>query len=193
MTACTDALGHVIQGCIKFLDDTYGPEDKKRFYDQLPTSLKDKLPGVSTVEWYPKDDVAVLFKGLARLHEGDETKAYAALDGCGYAIGQFAIDTYLKLLWRFMTIGLFAKKIQSFWARDHKGGRFDLERLDTEKRVIRTVHSGIGGYDYVAGTAPGFIRAALEALGQKNVKVTTEGFTLENHSPDKVVYTIRWH
>ncbi|HEX4446195.1 MAG TPA: hypothetical protein VH044_05650 [Polyangiaceae bacterium] len=192
MTACTEARGYMIQSCIKFLEDTYGPEDKKRFYAGLPKPLMDKLPSVSTVNWYPRSDVAALFTGFALLHQGDEKKAYAALDGCGYTIGQGAINTYLKLLLRFMTIGLFAKKIQSFWSRDHKGGQFDLENLDTDKRVLRTVHSGIAGYDYVAGTAPGFIRAGLEALGQTNVRVSTEGFTLKDHSPDRVVYTVSW-
>jgi len=192
MTDCTEARGYMIQMCVKYVDDSCSADEKQRFYEQLPKNVKDKLPKVKTVEWYPKEDVAAFFRGIAEMHGNDQKKAYEALEGCGYTIGQGAINSYLKLLLRFMTIGLFAKKIQSFWSRDHKGGHFELDELDTDRRVLKTTHSGIGGYDYVAGTAPGFIRAGLEALGHKNVKTKIDGFTLENHSPNKAIYTITW-
>jgi hypothetical protein len=192
MASVTEARGYMIQSCMKYIEDHYGADDKKRFHESLPKALREKLPLVSKVEWYPKEDVAALFRGLVTLHKDDDDKAYAALMGVGTTIGEGATNTYMRLLMRFMTLRLFAEKVPAFWARDHRGGTFVIESLDTEKRVMVARHGGIGGYDYVAGTAPGFIKVGLSALGGKNVRSDISGFTLANPGPEEVTYTISW-
>jgi hypothetical protein len=182
----------MIEASLRYLDAQYGADEKKRFRESLPAPLRDKLPSIKTVSWYPMEDVAALFRGFVMLHEGDDEKAYAALRGVGRSICEGALNTYMRLLLRFMTVRLFADRIPSFWARDHRGGTLTIESFDSAKRVVVARHGDIDGYSYVAGVAPGFLKAGFSALGLKNVRTSTHRFSLKEPAPKEVTYTISW-
>jgi hypothetical protein len=182
----------MLEASMKYLDVHYGAEERKRFRESLPQSLRDKLPSITTVSWYPMEDVAALFGGFVTLHEGDDEKAYAALMGVGRTICEGALNTYMRLLLRFMTVRLFIDRIPSFWARDHRGGTLTVESFDPAKRVVVMRHGDIDGYTYVAGVAPGFLKAGFGALGLKNVRTSTREFSLNEPAPKEAIYTISW-
>jgi hypothetical protein len=182
----------MLEASMKYLDAHYGVEEKKRFRESLPEPLRDKLPSVNRVSWYPMEDVAALFGGFVTLHEGDDAKAYAALIGVGRTICEGALNTYMRLLLRFMTVRLFVDRIPTFWARDHRGGTLTVESFDGTKRVVVVRHGDIDGYTYVAGVAPGFLKAGFSALGLRNVRTATHEFSLKQPAPKEVTYTISW-
>jgi hypothetical protein len=182
----------MIEASMKYLNEQYGAEERRRFHEWLPQRLRDELSSIDRVLWYPMEDVAALFGGFVRLHEGDDEKAYAALMGVGRAIAEGALSTYLRLLLRVVTMRLFVDRIPAFWARDHKGGWFKVESFDADKRVLVARHGDIEGYKYIAGVAPGFLQAGFGALGRKNVRVSTREFSLAKPAPAEVVYTFSW-
>jgi hypothetical protein len=184
--------GYMIISCATHIRRAYDAENQRLIFARLPDETRTLLDHVNKVEWYPRKHAKGLFTAVARHHMETDGQAREALRGVGRSIAEMATSTFLKLLMKLMTPALFAKKVPDFWSRDHRGGTMSVDASAIDKRKVVVFHREIEGYDYVAGTAPGFLGFALESIGCKNVACDIVGWDIDNPGPAEVRYDIRW-
>jgi hypothetical protein len=184
--------GYMLISCATHLQRRYDEAARKAILARLPDDTRNLLDRVNKVEWYPRIHAKSLFTAIAKHHIEGDGKAREALLDVGRSIADMATNTFLRLLMKLMTPALFARKVPDFWARDHRGGTMNVDASQLESRRVAIFHRDIAGYDYVAGTAPGFLGFALTSIGCKNVACDIAGWSLEDPGPAEVRYDLRW-
>src|SRR4029078_8307514 len=93
-------------------------------------------------------------------------------------------EGYLRLLLEVLTVKMFAKKAPDIWARDANFGRVVVEQTSTlEEGQLRLVFKELGRFPYFGLVAQGWLAAALEEMGHKELSVGLNGWSLANPDP----------
>ncbi len=183
--------GYVLAASLRFVEVSHDEAVQARFRTLLGPETRANVPYLDKLKWYPVGLASDVFRAVVDLHDRDELASRRALLHLGRFLGAAATQSYLRLVSRFLTPALFARKLPEFWARDFVGGDFDVE-AHIERRVIAFQHRGIGGFDYVSGVWGGFLEHCLELVGVPNPRVETEGFSLQKPGAETALYTVRW-
>lgn len=191
MKRVTLTRGYVLAASLRYVEVSYEEPVQKRFLGLLARETREHVPYLDKLKWYPVAQASDVFRAVVELHDRDELGSRRALMHLGRFLGVAATQSYLRLVSRFLTPALFARKLPEFWARDFIGGGLDVEP-HIDRKVIAFQHRGIAGFDYIAGVYGGFLEHCLELVGVPNPRVETEGFSLEKPSPDAALYTAKW-
>jgi hypothetical protein len=185
--------GYMLVSTLEYIESPAFDDDQRRVvYASLSKDVSRDRSAYDVMKWYPASFANELNSGMAAVHRTDEKKVYDLLEGLGMFTADKATSTFLRLLMKILTPGLFAKKAPDFWARDNRVGTMeaDTSMLD-EKRLV--VHlRGISPLVHVAPSAAGFARFALKAIGLKNLNVETRGWSLKVPAPEAVQFDISW-
>ncbi|CAN5599612.1 hypothetical protein BH09MYX1_BH09MYX1_64270 [soil metagenome] len=183
--------GYVLAASLRYVEVSYDEPVQKQFLGLLSRETREHAPYVDKLKWYPVAQASDVFRAVVDLHDRDDLASRRALARLGMFLGEAATQSYLRLVSRFLTPALFARKLPEFWARDYVGGNLVVESL-IDKKVIAFHHHGIEGFDYLSGVYGGFLEHCLKLVGVGNARVETEGFSLEKPGPDEALYTARW-
>lgn len=164
---------------------------RARVLEALPTRLRGDLEDIKPAEWYPWSDSATILRAIASVRS-DDASARKLLATCGEWIALESANTFLKLVMKLMNPTRFANKLPSLWERDMSKGGFDVDLSDVEKKILRFELRDIGGFDHIGAVTEGWIRFAMNAMGEKNVDVKVEGWSLATPGPDRVKYEVTW-
>lgn len=183
--------GYLIHGCMDYIDG-FETEERERMYSSLASDVSRDRSSYDKMSWYPLKTICELNGAIARVHHGDEAKAYEALRNCGRSIAEAATNSFLRLLMRIMTPAVFAKKAPDLWARDNRHGRMetDTSRLADRHLVINL--RGVGGYDHAGPVCAGFGMFALKAVGGNDIDVKVSGWSLGTPGPSEVRLDMTW-
>jgi hypothetical protein len=181
--------GYLILGCMDYID-SLGAESKDRVYSGLPEGFQQDRGAYDTMRWYSLETISALYSGIAKLHEGNEANAFAALRGCGTFIAEAATNSFLKLLMRIMTPSVFASKAPTIWARDNRYGTMETEVPAPRKMVVHL--RGVADYSHVGPVVAGFGAFAMRAVGAKDLDVKVSPWSLANPSPPDVRIDMAW-
>lgn len=189
----TVVRGYMLVSTLDYIESPAFSEDQRQLvYSKLSSAVSRDRSAYDVMKWYPASHANELNNGMAAVHGDDEKKVYELLEGLGMFTADKATSTFLRLIMKILTPGLFAKKAPDFWARDNRIGRMesDISKLD-EKRLI--VHlRDISPLSHVAPSAAGFAKFALKTIGLKNLRVETKGWSLNQPAPDAVYFDISW-
>ena len=185
--------GYMLVSTLDYIESpAFSDDDRRTVYSGLSQEVKQDRSAYDVMKWYPASLANELNRGMASVHGEDEEKVYALLEGLGMYTADKATSTFLRLLMKILTPGLFAKKAPDFWARDNRIGKMesDISRLDEKHLVVHLRE--IGPLTHVAPSAAGFAKFALKAIGLKNLSVVTKGWSLKEPAPDAVRFEITW-
>lgn len=191
MKRVTLTRGYVLAASVRYVEVSFDEGIRARFRGLLARETREHLEHVDKLKWYPVELASELFGAVRALHGDDELGARRTLGRLGVFLGEAATQSYLRLVSRFLTPALFARKLPEFWARDFVGGAIVTEPR-VERRLIAVHHRGIGGFGYVSGVYGGFLEHCLRLVGVDKPRVETEGFSLAQPAPDDALYTARW-
>ncbi|MBX3208862.1 MAG: hypothetical protein KF764_27775 [Labilithrix sp.] len=181
--------GYLILGCMDYIE-SFGEADRERMYSSLADDVSSDRGAYDKMAWYPLKTISELYDAIAKLHPGDEAKAYEALRNCGMFIAEAATNSFLKLLMRVMTPAVFSKKAPDLWARDNRRGRMETKQVD-ERHLVTHLHE-VDGYFHAGPVAAGFGTFALRAVGAKDVDVKVTGWSLKTPCPAEVRLDMTW-
>ncbi|HEU4582614.1 MAG TPA: hypothetical protein VFS67_30365 [Polyangiaceae bacterium] len=185
--------GYILKQSVSFIEsDYFSPQTRRAIFDGLPPEVSSALPVIKPAEWYSRDYLMEMLRGIARVKNTD-AGAYEDLVAYGTYVSTEATNTFLKLLLKMLTPTLFAKKIPEVWQRDHRNsGAFEVDVQHANEGLIKLRLVGAGGFDHVGITSIGFISNALKTMGKSDVRMTQTGWSLATPGPDRIDYELRW-
>lgn len=126
-------------------------------------------------DWYPYAHYEEGFKALIATCD-DPVEARNAVYRVGRAACEATVNTFLRLVLRMMTPGLFARKCNQLLGADFKGFpggapvvKYDLSRESQGEAIIELTNAG--NHPFLGASAVGYIEFAFEHMGKKGVKV----------------------
>jgi hypothetical protein len=184
--------GYSVQQQFKFLETQYPGEKSARLIEGIPPDVLAGIRNAKPVEWYPRRYSLELLRAIARGCDGNEEKAAEELLRCGTFIATEATNTFLKLLMKIMTPTLFFKKMPELWARDQRGGHFEVDTASVGDKMGRLTLCDVEGFDHIGALGRGFISYGLGAIGKSDVNVVQTGWSLKTPGPRNVTYEVTW-
>jgi len=171
-----EVRGYMISTTADFLRKTAAARGLADPSDQLSPPLRSALGNVLAVGWYPVAHIAELNRLIASYLGGnDEGRARTELTSCGRFMANEATNTFMRLLMKVLTPGLFAKKLPDLWRRDCTHGKLELQ---VDDRSLTLNLSDMDGHDHIGAVMPGYVGFALERMGRVVQDVTLEGWSL---------------
>lgn len=89
-------------------------------------------------------------------------------------VGQAALNSFLRLVIKFMPLNVFARKCRDFYRRDVTCGNVTLESFDADARRFVLSMTEMGEYSYGAPAMMGVVQCMMKAMGHEKVRVTEE-------------------
>ncbi len=184
--------GYTMIGCKAFIDEQYDEATRARLYDSLSPEVRSSLPTYKRVEWYPRDHVIEMLRGIARVHGADQQAAFRDIVACGQFVAKDAATTFLRLLMKILTPVLFAKKIPDIWERDSKGGKMVADASHADDRRLLIQLTDVEGFDHIGPLAVGWITFAMTAMGKKGAEGKVTEWSLATPGPRDLHIEITW-
>lgn len=178
-------------GTLEFIEKHYDAAARQRILDGLMPETRRLMETVKKAQWAPPLATTELWAGIVR-ESGDLESGREALVRGGRYVGNFATNTYLKLLMKMLTVNMFAKKFPDIWARDANFGKVTVDASQTDKGRLMVRFQELGTYPYFGPSCQGWLSFSLETMGLKNVKCELEGWSMQNPDPGELVYRITW-
>lgn len=180
---------YVVAAC-DFIKANYPPAQVARIERQLSPELKHALPSIreKRMSWYPVRFATEQLRGIYHSHD-DRDVAAATLTRCGRFIGDEATTTFLRLLFKMMTLPMLATKWQQFWNKYHDFGLCEADASRIEEKLfivdIRTY------YPFLRSVGAGWIHNVIAGVGKKNVRVASN-VPEEEMDVTGIIYTATW-
>lgn len=192
MTTDAKIRGYSLKRQVDFIRSSHFDEaTRKRALDALPPKLSGNLDHIAPAEWYPWEDSVAVLRAIAQ-SQPDEASARKMLATCGEWIALESTNTFLKLVMKLMNPTRFANKLPSLWERDMSKGGFDTDVSDVANKKLRFVLRDVTGFDHIGAVTEGWIRFAMNAMGERDVSVKIDGWSLATPGPDRVQYEVTW-
>jgi uncharacterized protein (TIGR02265 family) len=159
--------GAALLGYRGFIENGLTPAQRARAISQFPLEHAD-ADKIGPNDLYPVERSYELVQAIASAID-DEAERYEAFIRCGQVIANDAINSFLRLLIKFLKPHLFARKYGAFFRRAHTFGHVEPKEFTEHSFVLEM--SGMEGYPYPAPVTIGFIKHTLDAMGCKNIQV----------------------
>lgn len=165
-----------------------GPEKAQAIIQRLSPDARAVIDGTKRPMMVPASHCSEIYRAIAELN-GTEDAARDMLIACGKATAFEASNTFLRLIMKVLTPGLFAKKLPDFWKRECTIGAIQAEVMEDR---IRNRYIDIGGFDFLAPVAAGFVAFALESMGKTITETNIQGWSLADPGPESFTFEIVW-
>lgn len=165
--------GYMVQHTGRFIMED--PGIRERVPPQLLDQIRQQQDAFKPHDWRPREECIALWSAIAAT-QSDEEASYQALVRTGEAVGHYATGTWLKLLLKVLTTGMFARKFPDMYARDHQFGHIEVVSVHEHGMVV--LFKEVEGYDHFAPFAHGWGGFALKSIGVKNLKMRLTPWSL---------------
>jgi hypothetical protein len=181
--------GYLITTTLKYVREALPEPKRSRVLERISADTIRLAETTKPSAWYPVASSVEMLDAIVAANGDDEEGARRDLINAGIFAANEATNTFLKLLMKVLTPGLFAKKLPSLYERDNSQGKVTVE-ADDEKLVCRM--EGIAAHRNSAPMALGWATFALERMGKELETSELRGWSLATPSPDVVTFELRW-
>ena len=183
--------GYMIVHTAQYLREKLGEAEWVRSCNGLSAELQQALSSeVKHGDWYPMSHFTQLSRVITtKLAKGDTDQARKALHDCGRYVAGEATNTFLKLLLKMLTPGLFAKKLPSVFRRDFSAGRLESA---LSGRTLSCRYYEVPGFEHCAAVASGFAAQAFEAMGKEVENFSIHNWSLAEPCIDGAWFELTW-
>jgi hypothetical protein len=182
---------YTVAACTAYLREIAGEQEAKRIIEGFSPQARQIIASAdgASAAWCPVSILSEVITAVAARGNGDEDRTRETLIKCGSFMAHEATNTFLRLLMKMMTPGLFAKKIPDIWRRDCTHGNL-LAELGENKLSCRVMDTD--GFVHALCTIAGFLTFAVGSMGKSIVKTTVHGWSLQNPNPSEGQIELVW-
>jgi hypothetical protein len=163
--------GHFLRAAAILIEKEFGGEKREAIRQQLSKEAEQALLTASGKEWYPAERVVEVYDAMRGAWGGEE-EARAGFIRLGKAIGDEAANTFMRLFMKIVTPAMLFKQFPKVWPKYADFGKFELGVITSDRFefTVRDLAPNI----YQPLISSGWTIYMLEAMGRKNIQITTE-------------------
>jgi hypothetical protein len=162
--------GACIIAFAQYIDERLPPAQREAVMRLVPSEILATRSQLKGNEFYPIEYFNAYMRAIVTTVD-DSEQAYKLAIEAGRYIANDAINTFLRLLVKFLSPALFARKFGDFFRKDHNFGSVETDLSDIDKKRYVLIMSGVEGYEHIGASAMGWMIHTLTAMGCKNINV----------------------
>ncbi len=178
-------------GTVQFIEKTYPRDVQARIMNGVPQEVQDFIAAGPKQPWAPPLLSCHLWERMVD-EASNDAEAVDTLVRCGVSMGEYATNTYLRLLMKVVTMKILARKFPSIWRKDANFGDLEADASEVKDGKLKIHMKNLGSYPYFGPICQGWNEYALEAMGLKNVKMELQDWSLESPDPGELVFHASW-
>jgi hypothetical protein len=175
----------------RYIGKSFGPATKASLRNSYSPELRSVLATMKQSDWAPRTSLSELLSAIVSVH-GHTPQSQKRVTACGRAIAEDAAGTFIRLILRMATPGMFAKKFPDFWQRDFRGGYAEVDASHVAQNRFTMFLKDIEGFDYAAPLGVGFVGFAMERASGKKVTIDLLDWSFDHPGPREVRYEVSW-
>jgi len=183
--------GSAILASVTYVDALCDGASRPHASPGFSQELKEALRDMKRTTWHPRGLWLEVLNAVVAV-QSDTEKSYADLVGCGNAICEDAVNTFMKLILKIMTPRLFARKFPDFWTRDMRGGYMVVDGSEIDRNKVSITLKEADGWDHVGPVGCGFMGFAMQRITGGPVRVVTDDWSLSRPARPEVTWVISW-
>lgn len=161
--------GANIVSTVSYLDKYCTKEQRDQILAKFSPELRELLPKVNRVDWYPFEYCLEIVYGIASVHEKFEDQEAAILQ-LGRHMGEVASTTFLRLLMKILTMRMMAPKWQNFWEQYFNFGSMRAQMVSDHHLIVRVEPA----FPWAYKIGQGWVEVICESMSLKNVKMVCD-------------------
>lgn len=187
-----EVKGYILRATDTCLNETFDPAAQDRIRGRLSDQTRQVTDKLTRSQWYPGRCWNELIEAACE-EESSQQARVDLMRTVGRYLAMDATGTYLRLLLKLFTPGMFLRKMPSFFERDIRPGHVtaDLSDLDN-RRVMLTIQGG-DAFSYLGPIAAGWIQFIFDQIGVKQSKVHIVRPPTDIVRSGDILYEITWN
>lgn len=163
--------GHNIVPAVQDITTTYEAQKRELFFGSLSEETGAKLPELSPDAWYPVDMASEIWRAVAAAHDHDPEAVHAEIARLGRVVGDGAANTFMRLLIKFMTPRMLARRWHELWRKGHSFGEMSSDVSEVDNKKMFLFLRDVGDYDHIGSMAVGFLQQIFAMMGLRDPRV----------------------
>lgn len=190
--ADAEVKGYIIIATDRCVREVYDAPTQERIRGRLSEETRQKTEKVARSQWYPASCWTELIESACH-EEHSPASRVERMKTVGRYLAMDATGTYLRLLLKLFTPGMFLRRLPTFFERDMRPGKVtaDLSALD-DRRVLLTI-LGAEEFCYLAPISSGWIEFVFEQIGVKGSDVNIVSPSGDETRSDDIRLEITWN
>ncbi len=178
-------------GMLQFIEKNYPKDVQAEILDSVPQEVRDFIAGGPEQLWVPPLYPASVWQAMIKREASDDA-AYDTLVRCGRNMGEYATNTYLRLLLKVISMKMLAKKYPTIWRMDANFGDMSTDTSDIKQGKLKIFLNNLESYPYFGPICVGWFKYSMDAMGLKDVKVELHDWTMAEPDPGKLTFHVTW-
>ncbi len=190
--ADSEIKGYILQATDRCIRETYDPATEQRIRGRLSETTRELTQKIARSRWYPASCWTEMIESACE-EESTPDSRLERMRMVGRYLAMDATGTYLRLLLKLFTPGLFLRRLPTFFERDMRPGKVeaDLSALD-ERRVLLAI-VGAEKFSYLASISSGWIDFVFEQIGVKGSAIRVVSPPPDVTRSDDIRLKITWN
>lgn len=181
--------GYMLTMTLKYVREVLDPKRREAVLAKLSPETIKFAETAKPTEWYPVARSVEIYDAIVDACNGDAALAEQDLIGIGQFGAHEASNTFLRLLMKVLTPGLFAKKLPSLYERDNSKGKVTVE-VEDDRLICRI--DDCKGCKHLGPISAGWAIYTLETMGKKLSQKKVHGWSLDNPDSGSVSFELIW-
>lgn len=190
--ADAEVKGYIIIATDKCVREVYDPAAQERIRSRLSDETRQQTESIARSKWYPATCWTELIESACQ-EEHSPSNRLERMRTVGRYLAMDATGTYLRLLLKLFTPGMFLRRLPTFFERDMRPGKVtaDLSALDDRKVILSIL--GAEDFSYLASISSGWIEFVFEQIGVKASDVKIASPSGDQSRSDDIRLEITWN
>jgi len=178
-------------GTVEFINKTYPADVRENIMRSVPPEVRDFVDSSNKSPWAPPEYSCYLWRQIADL-AANEQDAMEKLEACGACMGEYATNTYLRLMLKLVNVKILATKMPAQWSKDANFGKLSADVSNVKDGKLTFVYDELDGYPLFGPICKGWFGFSFSTMGLKDFKVSLLDWSLANPDPGKVTLEVTW-
>jgi hypothetical protein len=168
--ADSEVKGYILRATETCLNESFDAAAQDRIRGRLSDRTRQVTGNLTRSHWYPGSCWNELIEAVSA-EESSHSAKVDRMRTIGRYLAMDATGTYLRLLLKLFTPGMFLRKLPSFFERDMRPGHVKSDLSDLDNRRVMLSIEGAEAFSYLAPIAAGWIQFVFDQIGVKKSKV----------------------
>lgn len=178
-------------GTMQFIEQTCSPEVQRQIKSKLPQETLDFIARGTKQVWAPPLYSCHIWEQMVAVAPS-EKDAVDSLVRCGLHMGEYATNTYLRLLLKVVNVKILASKFPAIWRKDASFGDLSADATDAKQGRLVLHFDNLQNYPFFGPICQGWFTFSWNAMGLKNVNLALQDWSLANPDPGVLTYQVSW-
>ncbi len=178
-------------GTLDFIDKTYPADVQSKIKSNVPDKVLQFVSTSNRPPWAPPEYSCYFWKQIAELAESEQD-AISKLEACGACMGEYATNTYLRLLLKVVNMKIMASKAPSQWSKDANFGKLSTDISDIDSGKVLFHYDEMNDYPYFGPICKGWFMFSFGVMGLKDFDVSLVDWSMAEPDPGKLTFEVTW-